>query len=93
MSDELKPCPFCGGEVGWRNGAIQCDRCRLSLRVGSYELTNNTWNTRAERTCLVERIIDNGPYMEDFVVELSCGHVDNGDIPEYCRECGAKVVG
>lgn len=109
MSDELKACPFCGeGDPEFYDkqnfddewiAYLTCQGCGADLMAtGKTEMdaiayVYEKWNARAERTCLVERVIDNGPYMEDFVVELSCGHVDNGDIPEYCRECGAKVVG
>lgn len=91
MSEALRPCPLCGGEVGWRNGAIQCDRCRLSLRVGSYELTNNTWNTRAERTC--RWVPGKMHYGERRPKCSECGYGLGDSRWLFCPNCGAKVVG
>ena len=43
----LKPCPFCGGEVKWKSGAITCDKCYLEFRKSpNTELNIKAWNTR-----------------------------------------------
>lgn len=69
MADELKPCPFCGGEategpvsvngkpsgdIGW----VGCVPCGVFVsythgEVGRREAMR-AWNTRAERTCRIE---------------------------------------
>lgn len=54
------------------------------------------WNTRAERTCRVVCIIDGLIMDEPNSIELSCGHTfETWDEvpPNYCPNCGAKVVG
>lgn len=60
MSNELKPCPFCGGEVThdqMMDGAMsyQCAKCGLNARwpddVFGYGDTSEAWNTRYEPTC------------------------------------------
>ena len=56
MSDELKPCPFCGGEAEMREGSstkpyIRCKRC--GCRTGSSRYRGNlakAWNARADAT-------------------------------------------
>ena len=57
----------------------------------------DAWNTRAERTCKIEgsRSIDYGYASVGMVWEwdLSCGHtVEAEDSPDYCPQCGARVV-
>lgn len=98
---ELKPCPFCGGDakvVGCGNGmrAFECLRCGASTACtfktdGSMRL----WNARAERTCEVEgSYTDNWEY-QTWGFELSCGHDVSmlvNEPPNYCPNCGAKVV-
>lgn len=66
MSDELKPCPFCGGkptfvhatseDIG--NGyvcrtlaVISCDHCMFDMTGETDEDAVVTWNARAEREC------------------------------------------
>lgn len=67
MSDELKPCPFCGGEAVFNahataedigNGmvcrtlaVIECPRCEFCIAHETDEEAVAAWNARAERTC------------------------------------------
>ena len=58
MSEELKPCPFCGGEAEIYNdgfGGNWAVRCACGAEVSGYIETEAeavaAWNTRAERTC------------------------------------------
>ena len=117
MSEELLPCPFCGGE----SKIIVCDRegnlhdegyernpwsglCYLIFHksedcpVGHsypddvrcmYDTEAETieaWNTRSERTCRYEHI-------EGTWYKTSCGERYDGVVPpNYCPNCGAKVV-
>ena len=56
------------------------------------------WNTRAERTCVVEEVVKReralGAPTWDY--QLSCGHFAYEwpwkEAPAYCPDCGAKVV-
>lgn len=56
MTDRLKPCPLCDGEVEWKNGHIVCKECGLSFRAFSYDLTNKKWNTRKPMDRIVQEL-------------------------------------
>ena len=55
MSEELKPCPFCGGkgcqesyeENGWIIFYVECESCGASTSSGSeFDEAIEKWNTR-----------------------------------------------
>ena len=59
MADELKPCPFCGGEaeayhVIDGSFACSCSSCSYASCAGfnTEQEAIAAWNTRAERTCM-----------------------------------------
>ena len=69
MSEELKPCPFCGGKarmhVAFASGGdhsvgvyVECPECRSQSGTkwddGAQEKAAEGWNRRAERTCRME---------------------------------------
>lgn len=111
MSEELKPCPFCGGEakegpvningtdssdIGW----VGCQECRVFMNYMNGErgrkLAIEAWNTRAERTCVMNKIY---MYDEECVDGIECSECDWSDVhdhdepmPERCPKCLAKVV-
>lgn len=85
MSDELKPCPFCGGkgdlrEAGRINGAIvSCTECGACVNSawpkGCEGAAINQWNTRTHEPIDVERakFVAHGEWRkppEDEVVEF-----------------------
>lgn len=101
---ELLACPFCGGEAIYgkseASGRVRavCVDCLASTDwLAGTDEAAAAWNRRAERTCNVEsshveQKIGDYSYLE---VELSCGHAftwDDGTPPDYCPNCGAKVV-
>lgn len=80
--NELKPCPFCGGEAeiltaesmhgGYLFG-IMCNDCRSRGDVFDTEAEAiAAWNTRAELTC--HRVEDEGYESDDFECS-ACGAV------------------
>ena len=100
---ELKPCTFCGGEAQVARTAAgywaaYCEK-PMCGRVGNFKTEAEAieaWNTRAERTC--HRVDVNG---YGFRFECSaCGYVAIvhnceirlDELPNYCPNCGAKVV-
>ena len=105
MTDELKPCPFCGGEAHisassdgygvecWNRRCIDMQMDELPTEAEAID----AWNTRAERTCTLDgsHSINYGyaPVGTVWEWDLSCGHhIEMDDCPDYCPYCGAKVV-
>lgn len=95
MSEELKPCPFCGGEArAFRceeSGTfdVQCQQCGAIPFIGSRTSEKKTmddviaaWNARAERTCqMVE--------LENVSWEKYEGVADGA---RRCSLCGAIFI-
>ena len=44
MKAKLNPCPRCGTEIGWKNGAIYCKRCNISFYKNTMQETISLWN-------------------------------------------------
>lgn len=97
MSNELKPCPFCGGEAAF--GANSCQgfeyvRC-VSCKARTWSCYNTkeqaaeAWNTRAERTCKPKWERDSQGYLT-LVCDMCHKPIDYTD--NFCAKCGAKVV-
>ena len=94
MADELKPCPFCGGEASIRihdyyDGVrLFMPKCKCGAGIVAVFRTEEeavaAWNTRAERTCHMKQ---DGM----FLVCSECGVVLMGN-PRYCSRCGARVL-
>ncbi len=109
MSDELKPCPFCGGEAKAfyceESGTfdVQCQQCGAIPFIGSRTSERKTmadviaaWNARAEHTCRIEPAKDGGWYCSECHVWISPSPMANATeylLPRWCPNCGAKVVG
>lgn len=80
MTDELKPCPFCGGEaevqeftecgevIGYEVHCMACDAINPHFSAaktrGSAVLA---WNTRYKRTCKIESCIEVWDEYERYV--------------------------
>ena len=95
MSEKLKPCPFCGGEakIIWELDGFETVEC---IKCGAVVDGWGVWNNRAERTCRMTKEQD--PDFPD--VWWNCSNCHAGvwlevhvrDLPNYCPNCGAKVV-
>ncbi len=49
MSEELKPCPFCGGAPLARKKTIECEQCQAQgPYTNDYERVILGWNTRTQ---------------------------------------------
>ena len=101
MSEELKPCPHCGGTRVHIAGAgaigvpgvswVFCDGCLSQGGIcDTVEEAVELWNRRAERTCH-----DEAGSQQSFLCS-ECGWFWNDQEDElgfsYCPNCGAKVV-
>lgn len=56
MSDQLKPCPFCGGDAFEFAGVVGCDRCGASVSAFSKDEAIKAWNRRTGCGSVVARI-------------------------------------
>ena len=96
MLGELKPCPFCLGINHHREGcyiALLAEHVNWSS-IDEEEL-NEAWNMRAEHTCTMEYNLEYSAdeFYPTMAFECSeCGHVVIDGIPNYCPNCGAKVM-
>lgn len=103
-SNELKPCPFCGGEAtnefdsDW-GIIVRCVGCGAIMVKNPCNGTLDVvkaWNTRAERTCHVEDL-GGLPGMIPLLACDACGEPNyaraDGSVWNYCPNCGAKVIG
>lgn len=93
----VKVATRCNPEGEWE-ARMKCEECGIELiKSGETEDAAITellkaWNTRAERTCHLERI----PYEPGEYEGMRCSvckttDLDMGEGP-YCSVCGAKVV-
>ena len=107
MSEELKPCPFCGGKAKveilgvWENGDtgynVNCRNKGCPVMPDtkcflSAEKAIAAWNTRADRTCKMEQVAWPGDSATLYVCSECGGWTYTEDEPRYCSMCGAKVV-
>lgn len=105
--EELKPCPFCGGEAMEFTGedaaphrwTVECAVCGAHVGSDTRHKARAKWNRRAERTCRVECY---PPGYEDnlhYEVCSECGTILTASRPgdrhaaraSYCPHCGARV--
>ena len=96
MTNELKPCPFCGGEAEYgltmAGEEVYCTNCGAAMpRTTTKDAAIEAWNTRAERTC------HNTEYLDGCFACSACGEEleDPRQEPgfvKWCPFCGAKVV-
>lgn len=101
MSEELRPCPFCGAEAELvRNSSgnyfVRCTNKQCAAKTRLYHENENgaclAWNRRAERTCNVVRTGEPSPTGVPRERRCSeCGGMLTR-FGAYCPGCGARVV-
>jgi len=98
MSEELLPCPFCGGRPIWEYCTgdeldILCDTCGITFEEGFRNRKDaiEAWNRRDERTAKVQELPRRSETSLDWEgICSNCGAYTNHDM-NYCFECGAKL--
>lgn len=103
MSAEIKNCPHCDGlgelvrdEPIPGAGFVECHDCGARGGISRPDEAVRLWNQRVERTC--KSVTDHG-YRFRFTCS-ACGYVAlvhncvirYDEVPNYCPNCGAKVV-
>lgn len=102
---QLKPCPFCGGEakvntLQWNGGYTATALCKNEPNAHylntwdedeakAVERITDAWNTRAERTCRLRMTTVGWGCSACHVVSWT---TERKPKPNYCPNCGAKVV-
>lgn len=108
MSNELKPCPFCGGDNKHRDDCyitmiIEYAEHKQFLEQDDEKKLEKAWNTRVEKTCEMPMVFedDEGNELDSSAAYFRYYRCSNcGEIMEhykhehwsYCPNCGAKVV-
>lgn len=100
MSEELKPCPFCGGEaMVWPSLTgltyhVSCCKCYANNNYRSTEAKAiDAWNHRATTTTHAIIVSDKSTDCATGYCRCElCGEpIDQWD--NFCRHCGARCVG
>ncbi len=98
MSEELKPCPFCGGKAELRRYGdsayyyIECTQCEVGAYF--YNTDNDAiaaWNMRTEAENNT-RLIAAAPKMYELLKEELIPTSDYGGILSFAREAKIRAV-
>ena len=108
MAEELRCCPFCGGDAKEFTGedaaphrwTVECDSCGAHVGSDTRHKARAKWNRRAERTCRVECFPPGHEDSLHYEVCSECGTILTASRPgdghaaraSYCPNCGARVV-
>ena len=117
-TEELLPCPFCGGKAKLMEGLHRVDGdvyplygvCCLDADDSTYGVEHSiygyfyeyeaveAWNTRAQETCQMTEVFCGTASGVEWVCS-ACGStcfvsepMDTDEKPNYCLNCGRKVV-
>ena len=102
--EELKPCPFCHGEVSLKYSVsdhyIDCPTCErhhweadIPCKYPGKDGLIEWWNTRAERTCKTKLGVG-GCFCSNcgvFIFDKAIGNAVEYLPIRFCPWCGAKV--
>lgn len=104
--NELKPCPFCGGEAGILPEGdyheVTCQQCGVFVQGHTYESAIAAWNKRAEpeplhkscRNCKHWLWADGlGSTESCGLPDDDCEKYDHYDSEDKCVSCGRPLKG
>ena len=100
MTNDLGPCPFCGGDAKEFTGedaaphrwTVECDSCGAHVGSDTRHKARAKWNRRSERTCRVVSAKECGGV--GYAPGCSeCGwQMADSMWHNYCPNCGARVM-
>lgn len=105
MSDELKPCPFCGSEAVhtersyFRDVLIYCENCDAYFTVDSFAADKDdiveAWNRRAEPERKKGKWEHDGSQWENRWLCSECGYkwFFRKEEAKFCPNCGRRLDG
>ena len=100
MSDELKPCPFCGGKAKLKTYGdrdvfwAECPKCYVKMpMVWEQEKAIRAWNTRVEKVCrwTQGQVDDYWTSACDYAFTLTDEVLPAENDFLYCPKCGGKI--
>ena len=87
--EQLKPCPFCGGDavknqIARHNFMVGCSKCHASVSAKwcTQELAIEAWNNRPSNTQM---------HMDAALCEECIKIGRNGEHSWHCRKCGKEL--
>ena len=93
MTEELKPCPFCGDEArivldrGRNAVGVECSKCTAqqppSWDVASEEWAVRAWNTRLSHSAEKEALIGQAQFLLDRLVDHEVRMTSDADAREW----------
>ena len=107
MSDEVKKCPFCGGEVkridieqgeNFGGSCVECQQCLACSKVefGQKDTFIEAWNTRAEETKLRAEVEGVYEYLRGrrLTIEASIAaeHLHGNQTKEWCERAALAEI-
>lgn len=100
MTNELEPCPFCGGEAlppNEKDHCVVCSKCHATgANWAEYDSAVEAWNNRYKRTC--HNVVDPPLDFEcsECIFSVSTDPSYGVDFQtnhwKFCPNCGAEVT-
>ncbi len=93
MIEELKPCPFCNGQIHVSDGGsiigLTCKNCGYEFDYAKHGDWREEWNARPIEDALraeVARLTDENAKMREALLDIDHGPVGYWNLPEHHAE-------